>query len=95
MKSKMVIIDDGQMQWVADQRELRTALESLGWSEDGIRWTEPDRDISDEGDDDISDAPYTVLCARVSDRSDEVSEEDRKDLPFFTWRPDWNCWHLA
>lgn len=90
--TNFVIVNDGQMQWIADQRELRSALESLGWSRDGSRWTEPEGYDPSACD---AEAPYTILCDHCSDRSDEITEKEREDMPSFTWRPDWNCWQFA
>jgi hypothetical protein len=84
-KSKYVLVNDHQARWVAERSDLLAELERAGWERDGNIWTEPESPDPNECD---GVSPYTELCGAVADCSDDVTDEEREDMPQFSFRPD-------
>jgi hypothetical protein len=80
-----VIVNDGEVRWVADKAALVAALDAAGWKQTstyhGAARTEPA-----SGDDE--DSAYTRLCGVVK----PVDVEQTEDMPEFVWAPDVNAW---
>lgn len=80
----IIIVNDGQYRWGADRHELIAAMERMGWTREGSRWTEP----ATSGD---PTEAYTDLCQAVQPLPgyDPEQNSDAWDiLPTLTTRED-------
>jgi hypothetical protein len=73
--TNIVIVNDGQYRWGADRDLLFAAMERLGWTLDGNRWTEPE-----PKEDPDANSHYTDLCNTVPHLDGMGPDDARNDM---------------
>lgn len=86
--TKIVIVNDGQTTWAADQAELIAALDDLGWTK-GFALGQRAR-FEPEADDDA--AAYIALCERVTKQDMPADAGECRSLD---WYPAERAWIWA